>query len=72
VKEIKEIVRQVGGPKCSIVCYPREEPKALRVFRSNDNGLISPEVRENTGLAALNLLLDGKRLEKTLAVRLFA
>jgi len=41
-KEIKEIVGQVAGRKCSIVCNPREELKALRVFRSNDNRLISP------------------------------
>ena len=47
VKEIKEIAGQVSGRKCSIVCNSREKPKALRVFRSNDNRLIiSPAVRE--------------------------
>jgi hypothetical protein len=47
VKEIKEIAGQVRGRKWSIICNPREEPKALRVSRSNDNRLtISPEVRE--------------------------
>lgn len=47
VKEIKEIAGQVSGRKHSIVCNPREEPKALRVFKSNDNRpIISPEVRD--------------------------
>ena len=47
VKEIKEIVGQVSGRKCSIIYNPREQPKALRLFRSNDNRLtVSPEVRE--------------------------
>lgn len=47
VNEIKVIAGQVSGRKCSIICNPREEPKALRVSRSNDNRLtISPEVRE--------------------------